>query len=83
MIEIGKYQHFKGNFYQVIHIAKHSETEELMVVYYPLNTNKKHTEEDEDINAHPDIWVRPLSLFNETIERQGKRQKRFSFVNAK
>jgi hypothetical protein len=67
MIESGRYQHFKGNFYQVLHVAKHSETEELLVVYQP------------EYGAR-DIWVRPLNMFDETIERDGKTFKRFSKV---
>jgi hypothetical protein len=67
MLKIGTYQHFKGNFYEVLHVAKHSETEELMVVYHPKNQPEK-------------IWVRPLIMFDETIERQGKRIKRFKIA---
>lgn len=67
MIEPGRYQHFKGNFYQVLHVAKHSETEELLVVYQPEYGER-------------DIWVRPLNMFDETIERDGKTFKRFSKV---
>ena len=68
MIKPGKYQHFKGNYYQVLHIAQHSETEEFMVVYQPLYGNKG-------------IWVRPLSMFDETIERDGMQLKRFTYIN--
>ena len=67
MIESGRYQHFKGNFYQVLHIAKHSETDELLVVYQPEYGERG-------------IWVRPLAMFDETIEREGKTLKRFSKV---
>ena len=67
MLKIGTYQHFKGNFYEVLHVAKHSETEEFMVVYHPKNQPE-------------DIWIRPLIMFDETIERQGKRVKRFKFT---
>ncbi len=68
MLKIGTYQHFKGNYYQVLHIARHSETEEYMVVYHPKN-NKN------------DIWVRPLNMFAETIEINGNKQQRFSYIN--
>ncbi len=68
MLKIGKYQHFKGNFYQVLHIARHSETEEFHVVYQPQYGDR-------------DIWIRPLSMFDETIVRDGKKIKRFSFVD--
>ena len=66
-IELGKYQHFKGNYYQVLHVAKHSETEENFVVYQPLYGEGK-------------IWIRPLSMFDELIERDGKTFKRFAKV---
>jgi len=68
MLKIGKYQHFKGNFYQVLHVAKHSETEALFVVYHPM------------VNPS-DIWVRPLAMFDETIEREGEFIKRFRYIS--
>jgi len=68
MLKTGKYQHFKGNFYQVLHIAKHSETEESFVVYHPVTTPQ-------------DIWIRPLAMFDETIERDGKLIKRFCYTD--
>lgn len=67
MITTGRYQHFKGNFYQVLHVAKHSETEELHVVYQPEYGER-------------DIWIRPLTMFDETIVRDGKSLKRFTRV---
>jgi len=67
MIKLGKYQHFKGSYYQVLHLARHSETEEYLVVYHPFD-NKN------------DIWVRPVEMFNETIIRDGKNIQRFQFV---
>ena len=67
MIKLGKYQHFKGNYYQVLHIARHSETEEYQVVYHPLN-------------KADDIWVRPLAMFTETITRDGQTMQRFKFI---
>jgi hypothetical protein len=67
MIKLGKYQHFKGNYYLVLHLAKHSETDELMVVYQPQYGDR-------------DIWVRPLSMFDETIQRDGKTLKRFRYL---
>ena len=53
------YRHFKGNVYRVLHIAKHSETLEEMVVYQAMYGERG-------------IWVRPKSMFNEMIERDGK-----------
>mgnify|MGYP000333143138 FL=1 len=67
MIKLGKYQHFKGRYYQVLHIARHSETEEYLVVYHPFSQKD-------------DIWVRPLSMFTEVITRAGKTMQRFEFV---
>ena len=64
-MKTGRYQHFKGNYYQVLHIAKHSETEEEFVVYQPEYGEKG-------------IWIRPLDMFNETIERDGKKNQTFS-----
>jgi hypothetical protein len=68
MIKTGRYQHFKGNYYQVLHIAKHSETEEHHVVYQPEYGDRA-------------IWIRPLAMFDEIIEREGKTFKRFTFVS--
>jgi len=68
MLKIGKYQHFKGNYYQVLHVARHSETGEFHVVYQPQYGDR-------------DIWIRPLSMFDETIIRDGKEIKRFTLVD--
>ena len=59
------YKHFKGNIYRVLHIAKHSETLEDMVVYQAMYGERG-------------IWVRPLAMFEEEIERDGKIFRRFS-----
>lgn len=67
MIKLGKYQHFKGHYYQVLHLARHSETQEDLVVYHPFDNEG-------------DIWVRPLAMFNETIVRDGKNIQRFQFI---
>lgn len=66
-IKLGKYRHFKGNEYEVIGIAKHSETLEPMVVYKALY-------------GDGDIWVRPYEMWNETITRDGKSFQRFTFI---
>ncbi|MBR1989958.1 MAG: DUF1653 domain-containing protein [Firmicutes bacterium] len=67
-IRPGKYRHFKGNEYEVIGIANHSETMEPMVVYRALY-------------GDGGLWVRPASMWDETIERDGKTFKRFTFID--
>ena len=66
-IKLGKYKHFKGNVYEVIAIAKHSETLEEMVVYRSLA----------DANS---VWVRPLKMWNEKVEREGCIYERFVYI---
>ena len=63
----GKYRHFKGNEYEVLFVAKHSETEEPMVVYRALY-------------GDGGVWVRPASMWNEMIERDGKTFRRFTRI---
>ncbi len=62
----GVYRHFKGGKYEVIDVAKHSETLEEMVLY-------RHLPDDGG------LWVRPKAMFEETIERDGKTMPRFLF----
>jgi cyclomaltodextrinase / maltogenic alpha-amylase / neopullulanase len=66
-IRFGRYRHFKGMEYQLIDIAHHSETQEPLAVYRALY-------------GEHGLWVRPLSMFFETIEREGKTLPRFEFV---
>lgn len=66
-IKRGKYRHFKGNEYEVIGNAIHSETGEEMVVYRALYGEGR-------------LWVRPASMWNETVERDGKNYQRFSYI---
>lgn len=63
----GRYRHFKGNEYQVIDIARHSETGEDHVIYRPLY-------------GEGGLWIRPLSMFAETVERDGRIQPRFQYI---
>lgn len=67
MIETGKYRHFKGNEYEVLYTARHSETLEEMVVYRALYGERG-------------IWVRPASMWNEIVERDGKTFRRFTKI---
>lgn len=62
------YRHFKGNIYKVLHIAKHSETLEDMVVYQAMYGDKS-------------IWVRSKAMFEESIERDGKVIRRFEPIS--
>lgn len=66
-IKIGRYRHFKGNEYEVIAIAKHSETTEDYVVYKALY-------------GDGGLWVRPASMWNETVEKDGATYKRFTYI---
>ncbi len=66
-MKLGKYRHFKGNEYEVLAIANHSETLEKMVVYKALY-------------GEQEIWVRPLSMWDEEITRDGKTFKRFEYI---
>lgn len=61
----GIYRHFKGKDYEVLCVARHSETEEAMVVYRPLYQDSG-------------VWVRPARMWNETVVRDGKSFRRFT-----
>ena len=66
-IKPGRYRHFKGKEYEVLGVARHSETEEELVVYRALYG---------DVG----LWVRPVSMWNETVERDGKTFRRFTYI---
>lgn len=63
----GRYRHYKGNEYTVIGVARHSETEEELVVYR------------QEYGDHS-LWVRPRAMFEETIVVEGITVARFAFV---
>ncbi len=67
-MEKGIYQHYKGNKYELLHIANHSETLEKMVVYKALY-------------GDGEIWVRPLKMWNELVEVDGKMVERFKRID--
>jgi hypothetical protein len=67
-LEIGRYRHYKGNEYEVIGVAKHSEDETELVVYRPLYGDKG-------------LWVRPLQMFMETVQVDGKTKPRFEYIS--
>ena len=66
-IKLGVYQHYKGNLYQVLHIAKHSESEEELIVYRALYGDYG-------------VWVRPLVMFAGTVEVNGEAVQRFKLI---
>lgn len=68
-LKSGLYQHYKGNLYQVIGIAKHSETEEEFVTYRALYGDYG-------------LWVRPVAMFTESVDVDGLVVPRFSFVKS-
>ena len=67
IIKPGRYRHFKGREYEVLGVARHSETEEELVVYRALYGDFG-------------LWVRPVSMWNETVERDGKTFRRFTYI---
>lgn len=68
-IRPGRWKHFKGNEYEVLGIARHSETLEPMVVYRALY-------------GEGGLWVRPAAMWLETVERNGQRIPRFTYIGA-
>jgi hypothetical protein len=65
----GKYKHYQGNLYEVLAVARHSESLEEIVVYRALYGEK-------------DVWARPLKMFLEEVSIEGKRQPRFSLISS-
>jgi hypothetical protein len=66
-IPLGRYRHFKGNDYSVVGFARHSETEELMVLYVPLY-------------GEGGYWVRPIAMFTASVDVDGQAQPRFAYI---
>ena len=71
-LKLGKYQHYKGNFYEVVGIGHHSETEEELVFYRTLYEHPKY--------GRLSWWVRPKGMFLETVTIDGRETPRFRFV---
>lgn len=65
----GRYRHFKGGEYEVFAVAQHSETEESLVVYRPLQGDSGW-------------WVRPLAMFIESVEHEGRMVPRFEQITS-
>ena len=68
-ISPGRYRHYKGNEYTVLGVARHSETQEELVVYRQEYGDRS-------------LWVRPRSMFLETIENGGKTIPRFQYLSS-
>lgn len=66
-LPLGRYRHFKGMEYEVVGVAQHSETLEEMVVYRALY-------------GAGGLWVRPASMWNEVVTREGVSAPRFTFI---
>lgn len=66
-LNVGLYQHYKGNYYTVLGVARHSEDESELVVYRPEYGDRS-------------LWVRPLSMFIEQVEKDGKQVPRFAYI---
>ena len=66
-IKAGRYRHYKGNEYEVISMARHTETLEELVVYRALY-------------GKGEIWARPASMWNEIVEKDGQKMKRFEKI---
>ena len=66
-IKPGRYRHFRGKEYEVLGVARHSETQEELVVYRALYSDFG-------------LWVRPARMWNETVERDGKTFRRFTYI---
>ena len=67
VVKVGRYRHYKGNDYQVEGVATHSESGAQLVVYRPLYGDRA-------------LWVRPLDMFSEVVERDGELVPRFAYV---
>lgn len=65
----GIYQHYKGSLYEVLELATHSETDEKLVVYRTLY-------------GKYDVWVRPLDMFTQSVNKNGQKVPRFALIKA-
>jgi len=66
-LQLGKYRHYKGNMYEVIGVAKHSETLEELVIYKALYGKNE-------------LWARPIKMFFDEVEVDGKKVPRFELI---
>lgn len=68
-LQSGYYQHYKGPYYQVVELARHSETDEWLVLYRPMYGERA-------------LWARPLTMFTELVELQGQQVPRFRYIGS-
>ena len=68
-IALGRYRHFKGKEYEVLGIARNSETKEPMVIYKALYNDETY--------GYGVVWIRPAAMWNEEVDRNGKKFRRF------
>ncbi|MBI3032768.1 DUF1653 domain-containing protein [Candidatus Woesearchaeota archaeon] len=71
-LPLGRYQHYQGNFYEVLGIAKHHKTKQELVVYRGLYNHPEY--------GNYALWVRPVEEFTEAVIVDGKKMQRFKFV---
>ncbi|MBI2669209.1 DUF1653 domain-containing protein [Candidatus Woesearchaeota archaeon] len=71
-LTLGKYRHYKGHFYEVVGVARHSETREELVVYRALHDSTEFGKKAS--------WVRPKAMFLERVVVDGKEVPRFTYV---
>jgi len=71
-MKLGKFQHYKGNFYEVVGVAHHSETLEALVVYRALYKHEDYGENS--------LWVRPKKMFCENVVIEGVEMPRFKYL---
>ncbi len=74
-ISLGLYKHYKGNLYEVVGVATHSETLEELVVYYALYPIEGRGDKS--------LWVRPYEMFTGTVAVDGKEVPRFEYIGDK
>jgi hypothetical protein len=72
VVRIGQYRHYKGRLYEVVGVARHSETLEELVVYRQLYDSERF--------PSGTLWVRPRAMFLEEVEVDGRRVPRFSYL---
>ena len=68
LVKTGRYQHYKGGEYEVLGTVRHSETEEILVLYRPLY-------------GEGDLWVRPIEMFREHVDVNGETLPRFRLID--